>query len=597
MPLPMSSQVSKMETNFSQHTYDVAIIGGGPIGLTSSILLSLRGFSNVLFERHPGTSIHPKACGINQRTTEIFRAIGIEEEVYKHAAPQDVAGRTGWYTSLGPEGREIASRDAWGGGQYEEEYKKHSPSRYCILPQIRLEPILKRKALELNPSGIRYRSEVIGLEQTAKSVKLSVRRGGTVENIHSRFAFVSDGGRSFTDQLGVSWIGQKDIFDMVTAHFRSPLRALHPDPRNFITWFTNPEKGGSTKTGFLYQIGPWPLETGNEEWVFVCGRSFDDPDNFDQDAVVARLRDTIKIPNLPIEMLSFNHWTVNAVHAERYRVGRVFLVGDAAHKIPPWGALGVNTGIQDANNLVWKLTLALRDEHKYDRLLDSYDSERRPVGKRVGEWSLQNLLNHGNVMDVALGMTPDKSIEENKVAIAPFWDEQLPGHNRKRQAVQDALITLDREFKAPGVELGWFYPFTGTYSDGEATHDSKLLSNGDLNYEFYRPSAKPGHHVPHIWLRTFASTRATLDLVPLNKLLLLTNSPTWGGYRDERVHVEVIDSDDWYDINSRGDSSLDPDGLDALIIRPDGIIAWQGMTGMMSDSMFSNLIDQILLAR
>lgn len=82
----------------------VIIIGGGPVGLTCSILLSQRGIANILFERHPSTSLHPKACGINQRTTEIFRAMGIEDEVYAHATPAEVAGRTAWYTSLGEDG-------------------------------------------------------------------------------------------------------------------------------------------------------------------------------------------------------------------------------------------------------------------------------------------------------------------------------------------------------------------------------------------------------------------------------------------------------------------------------------------------------------
>lgn len=142
----------------------VIIIGGGPIGLTSSILLSLRGIPHLLFERHPSTSIHPKAAGINQRTTEIFRVMGIEDEVYAHAAPAEIAGRTAWYTSLGAEGKEIFSRDAWGGGVYEAEYAAHSPSKYCILPQIRLEPILKRRAVELNSAGIHYNHEVLTAE-------------------------------------------------------------------------------------------------------------------------------------------------------------------------------------------------------------------------------------------------------------------------------------------------------------------------------------------------------------------------------------------------------------------------------------------------
>ena len=85
----------------------VIIVGGGPVGLVSSILLSLQKIPNVLFERHPGTSIHPKACGLNQRTMEIFRHIGVEEEALRQSAPPETVSRTAWYTGLGTRGREI----------------------------------------------------------------------------------------------------------------------------------------------------------------------------------------------------------------------------------------------------------------------------------------------------------------------------------------------------------------------------------------------------------------------------------------------------------------------------------------------------------
>ncbi|TFY65516.1 hypothetical protein EVJ58_g1925 [Rhodofomes roseus] len=427
----------------SSEIYSVAIIGGGPVGLCASILLSVRGKSHVLFERRPSTSIHPKACGINQRTTEIFRKLGIDETVYAVSGPPEVTGRTAWYTSLSPEGKEIASRYAWGAGPYAEEFSRYSPSKYVVLPQIRLEPILKQRAQELNPDALKYRAEVTDVreEEGDNYAVLQVRFDGkeSEEDVRARFVICADGGRSFTDKLGVrcrDWLGEKDIYNMTTAHFRSPLSKFHSDPRNFITWFSHPDLGGSMQTGFLYQIGPWPAGPEvEEEWVLVCMSGATHSERLDKEAAVKRIRDTLRLPDLPIEMLSLSPWNVNAIYAKRYRATkRVFLAGDAAHRIPPWGALGMNTGVQDVANLIWKLDLALQDEAKYGALLDSYDTERKPIGERVGRTSLHNLRSHSLVMDAALGMSADKTPAENWAALNAYFDPAHPEHARRSSA-------------------------------------------------------------------------------------------------------------------------------------------------------------------
>ncbi|KAI8250281.1 2, 4-dichlorophenol 6-monooxygenase [Colletotrichum sp. SAR 10_98] len=435
----------------------VVIIGGGPVGLTCSILLSLRGISNMLFERHPSTSIHPKACGINQRTTEILRVMGVEEDVYAISAPAEIAGRTAWYTSFGEEGKEVFSRDAWGGGQYAEEYAQHSPSKYCILPQIKLEPILKQRAMELNPHRIFYGHEVLMTEDHGDFAEVTVKNGSTGDDSRCRgtYVIVADGGRQFTTQLGVEWCGEGDLLTMISAHIRSPIRALHPDSRNFITWFTNPAMGGSTLTGYLYQLGPWPEAMTNpeiEEWMFVCAQAADDPTKFDAETALARARKTIGIPDLNMELISLSEWTVNALYASQWRVGRHFLVGDSAHRIPPWGALGMNSGIQDANNLVWKLSMALKDSSRhYDSLLDTYYEERSEVGKRVGQTSLNNMRSHSGQVDRVMGVNASQSQAENLAAGAAFFDKGHPKYAEKQRLIQLASQALDTEFKAPGT--------------------------------------------------------------------------------------------------------------------------------------------------
>lgn len=427
--------------------------------------------------------------------------MGIEDEVYAHATPAEVAGRTAWYTSLGPGCKEIFTRDAWGGGQYEAEYATHSPSKYCILPQIRLEPIMKRRAIELNATGVFCNRAVLTADNYDDFAKVTVkdRETGHVSKYQAKYLIVSDGGRMFTEKLGVTWSGEADLLTMLSAHIRAPIRQFHPDPRNFMTWFTNPAMGGSSRTGYLYQLGPWPeamVDPEAEEWMFACAFTEDYPTTFDEESVLARARKTIGIPDLDIKLISLSHWTVNALYVSRWRIGRSFLVGDSAHRIPPWGALGMNSGIQDAQNLIWKLALALKDPSKYDSLLKPYQTERLSVGKRIGQTSLENMRSHAGQIDAAMGISTSQTKDQNLAAGAAFFNKSHPDYERKQRLIKHASKQLDTEFKAPGYEVGWFYPSADIDSEGGDTHGGQQLPDGTLMHDTYHMSTIPGHHLP-----------------------------------------------------------------------------------------------------
>lgn len=276
--------------------------------------------------------------------------------------PESVS-HTAWYTSLGAHGREIYCRNEWGGGEYRTRYEVASPCSYRMLPQIRLEPILLNRTRELNPNGLKHSTDVITVTESWDTVVVTVQnKDGTREDWEAEYVLGADGGRMMADQLGIAWEGEKDIFDMVSAHFHALLTSIHPNANAFISWFINPSLGGSIKSGYLYLLGPFPSNPDNEEWYFGCAMLPDDPRRFDTDAMVSRIRKTLELPDLEIELRSVSHWYVGSIVTKHFRSkgGKVFLIGDAAHRIPPWGALGLNTGVQDAFNLIWKLTFTLR---------------------------------------------------------------------------------------------------------------------------------------------------------------------------------------------------------------------------------------------
>ncbi|GKZ28500.1 hypothetical protein AbraIFM66950_008358 [Aspergillus brasiliensis] len=566
-------------------TYPVAIIGGGPVGLLSSILLSQQKIPHVVFERHPSTSIHPKACGMNMRTIEIFRQMGIEDQVLEQRAPPETVSRTAWYTNLGPTGLEIIGRDAWGGGKYVDEYKRASPSPYVVIPQIRLEPILLQHARKLNPHGIIHGAEVTDVEEAGDHVILTVREKGKPESrkVKARYVAGADGGRALTDQLGINWEGEKDIVEMVSAHFKAPISLHHPDPRVFITWFIDPKQGGSIKTGYLYHLGPYPSTPETEEWLFACAINPGEPREFTAEDMVKRMHSTLQIPNLEVEIKSISHWRVNSIVAERYRSpkGQIFLVGDAAHRIPPWGALGLNSGIQDAYNLIWKLGIAVRGDcaPRWDRLLDTYETERRPIALRVARTSLHNLRSHSSVMDRALGITPQNVEETNVRALQSFFNPLDADYDARRRAVYMALETLDSEFHALGAEIGWFYPdIDRECQRNSPDHGGQLLPNGELDCINYHASILPGHNLPHAWLERDGVTLSTRDLLLPDRFLWLTSEPYYGERPEhDLVRVEQIGGDlGWRDVDGTWAELSNAHGVASVLVRPDGIVAWIG---------------------
>lgn len=562
----------------------VVIVGGGPVGLTASILLSRLGVDHVLLERHPSTSVHPKAVGLNQRTIEIFRHMGLQDVIAEHGAPPRTVARTAWYTSFGGptplHGRRIAIRDAWGGGEYEQEYAAASPCGYTMLPQIRLEPLLRMAALD-HPrrADLRFGATVTDIDDPGgDTVRVGFRTAdGTVGSVEAQYVIAADGGRTVGALVGIGDTGPTDLLDMVSAHFTADLSRHLPDEGCLIHWFVNPDHAGSIGSGYLYHLGPWDDQGRSKEWVFACAFLPTDPARFDESDMRSRIGRSLGIADLELDVHSISHWYIRSVVADRFRAGRVFLAGDAAHRIPPWGALGLNTGVQDVHNLTWKIATALADP-TLASLLDSYEAERRPMALTVAANSLANFQSHGNVVDVALGLDPAQGPDHGWQALATLFADD-PSGDAARARVERAMRVMDKEFHAHGAELGYYYSAGAVLREPEQPGG---CVPDDL--EHYRPSAAPGHHLPHAWLDTHDGRMSTLDLVaPGRWMLLLDDAGAWrealaGCTSPLAADVDIVElgtaperygrSADWARLREVGPSG-------ALLVRPDSVVAWR----------------------
>jgi len=547
----------------------VLIIGGAGAGLASAIELSRKGIPYHLVERYPAPSPAPKAHYLNQRTMEIFRAWGIEQDVAKKGTPPEHMATVGWYTSLGGEGeldkKTIFLMDAFGGGALHEAYERDSACWASNYPQLRLEPLLLAHARSLPGADLNYGRELKSFEQDADGVTAVIgdRDGKDTYRVRAKYMIAADGGRTVGPQLGVEMQGAPRLFDMVTAHFQADLAKHIDDDSPMIRWFNNPERGGSWGSGVMVALGPERYDRHSREWLFHFAFLPDDPAQFDETSVIPRLRELLRLPDQEITILKMNNWQVQGVLADRFRVGRVFLVGDAGHRHPPTTGLGLNSAIQDAHNLIWKLARVLKDEAG-PGLLDSYETERRPVCARNVEWALLTFQNHA-VFDVGIGLIPNAPIEVNREQFRVFFSNTPAGATR-RALLAEMAQTQRTEFQAHDIEIGFYYENGALVPDGTAAPARDPMGG------IYHPTTRPGHRMPHAWIERGGKRVSTHDLIDGSRFVLITGDAAgWSAAAQNAgapIAVEDINDAAW-----RALSEIEKGG--AVLVRPDGHIGWR----------------------
>jgi 2,4-dichlorophenol 6-monooxygenase len=545
------------------------------------MLLSELGVGSLLVSARPSTSDLPKAHVLNQRAMEILRDVGVADAVYARGTPLENMRATAWYAGFAGEGadagRQIGRLEAWGAGYTDPDWVAASPCASANLPQIRLEPILRARAEKLATDRVRFHHELVALAQDDAGVTATVRDHGNGGDytVRARYLLACDGGRTVGALLGVEMEGRRNLAQEISIHMTADLSRWSRDPEVLIRWIWLLESG---TLGVLVPMGPERWGPDSEEWVFHLNYPGDDPRARDDATLEADMRRALGIGDHPVQIHKITRWTLEGVVASRFRVGRVFLLGDAAHRHPPTGGLGLNSAIQDAHNLCWKLAAVLGGWAS-ETLLASYEPERKPVVARNVERSVENALNQFGLRE-ALELDADAGGVKNRESVARLFRGRPEDEAFRRRFVR-ALAGQSMEFREHNVEYGYTYRSEAVVADGspppEAVDPIRV----------YQPSTRPGHPLPHAWLDGYRGERvSTLDLVAPGRFLLIAGeeAQAWCQAADavaRRLRVPI----DSVRIGHLDGEYLDPrcqwlkqreiSPQGAVLVRPDRFVAWR----------------------
>jgi putative polyketide hydroxylase len=536
----------------ADETVPVLIVGGGLTGLSTALFLSWHGVRPLLIERHPDLLIHPRARGFTQRTTELFRQVGLEPDI--RAA--SFAG--------GDDFRWVAVRAETLADEHEpaeeaeegEEMRTLSPAPFAPIDQDKLEVILRDKAAELG-ADIRFSTELISLDQSETTVTalLKDRQTGAERTVQADYVVAADGWDSpIRQRLGIGLDGPGPFFHVLTALIDADLRPAL--------------QGRTVNIAYLQQPRPGTILMAHDEagqrWVFGTGYAphyGESLADYPEERVVALVREAAGLPDVAVSLrpqipgtdLKVLGFAIGAQVAQRYREGRVFLVGDAAHIVPPTGGLGANTGIQDAHNLAWKLAAVVRGETG-PALLDTYHDERQPVG----------LLTMGQAL-ARWGSRVDESVEGHSVPLLDY----------------------------AAVAFGYRYRSTAVL--GAPEDDRLVLMPAELN-------GQPGTRAPHMWLERDGERLSTIDLYGC-RFVLLTGPDGGAWVAAARSITDIL-----VDAYRIGDDGVftDPDrhwgeayGVTdggAVLVRPDGFVAWRSAEAVEDPARALSTALSLLLA-
>ncbi|MGP9607497.1 FAD-dependent oxidoreductase [Glutamicibacter sp. AOP33-2CA-4] len=550
---------------------DVFIVGTGPMGATTALALASYGVRTTMISQWSWLANTPRAHITNLRAVEVLRDLGIEEEAKKYAVSWKEMGDTLFTTSLN--GPEIARLETWGTGDLRSgDYVKASPCTMLDIPQTYMEPLLVKNAAERG-AKVLFSTKYLGHEQDANGVTVHLlnRASGQEYSLRARYLVGADGAKSqIAEELGLEFEGHTARAGTAYVRFNADLSSYVAHRPSILHWIMNPAADfGEIGMGLLRAVRPW------DEWIAGWGFSVDDgePDLSDE-RVISQIRTLVGDPDLQIDLQGTSTWYVNQQHALSMSKGRVFCGGDATHRHPPSSGLGSNTCMQDACNLAWKLAYAVKG-YAGESLLDSYSDERIPVGAQIVARANQSRLDYAPLRECFNTEMGDgtKSIEAGLARLQAPTKEGA----ELREKLATSLELKNTEFNALGVELNQRYSSTAVLSD---SHEEEVFA---LDPQLHlQATTRPGAKLPHAWLVGANGRRiSTLDVTGKGRFTLITglSGQAWKDAAQDLnlpfLDTLVVGEEQIKDPYAYWARVREIEEAGALLVRPDGYIAWR----------------------